>query len=178
MRVLVRLIITLVSLAAAALGALLVIEVIWALLRPDDPGLLIPWSSLRASLSVTAWNETPVFVTAGLVTLAGLLLLVLTFRAGHKEIRLHDAAPEVTVTTDRRSLARVVGHRVREQDGIASADVVAGQNKVRVRATSAYSTVDDLPDRISEVVRDSVDELPLQSSIQISVTVSAPKESP
>ncbi|QUH01364.1 hypothetical protein HUO13_11610 [Saccharopolyspora erythraea] len=176
MRVLVRLIAALFGLALAAAGALLVAETAWAWLRPDSGGLILPLPELRSALSALTWDQTPVRVTAALVAVAGLVLLLLAFGAGRKDIRLHDPAPEVTVTTDPRSLARLVGHHVRAQDGVAGATVTADRRKVRVRATAQFRQTAELLDELTETARTTVHELPLRRTPKVTVSLSAARE--
>lgn len=176
MRLLVRLIAALLGLAFAAAGVLLVIEVVWSLMRPDTSGLVVPWASTRGMLSGLSWDETPIRVAAGIAVAAGLILLFVAITAGRRDIRLHDPAPDVTVTTDRRSLARLVGHQVRNQSGVAAATVTATTNRVQVKATGKFSSVGDLRDRLSETAEHAVDDLPLQRKPTMSVSVSSTKE--
>ncbi|MDR7303192.1 DUF6286 domain-containing protein [Haloactinomyces albus] len=176
MRALVRLITTLLGLALAAAGALLVLELAWAWLRPGPDYLLVPWPSIRTALRQLAWNDVPVRSTAAIVALVGIILLVLAGKAGRNDIRLHDPAPEVTVTTTPGSLARVVGHQVREQDGVATASVTATRGRIRVRATSEHTQAGELHDRLTELAEESVRNLPLRTTPKISVTVRPAKE--
>jgi hypothetical protein len=178
MRLLVRLITTLLGVVVAVAGALLAVEGAWSLLRPDSGTLIVPWSSLRPLLEQWTWNSVPMRVTAAAVAVIGAVLLLVAGRAGRKDIRLYDPAPEVTVTTDPRSLARLVGHRVREQDGVGSASVTATRARVRVRARSAFSSVgvEDLHDRIDSAADEAVRDLPLLRPPRVSVSVFPAKE--
>ncbi|GAA2800885.1 DUF6286 domain-containing protein [Saccharopolyspora taberi] len=174
MRALVRLITAVLGLALAAAGGLLAVETAWAWARGDR--LLVPWGAVRSALDSLAWNQPAVMVTAAGVGVVGLVLLLVGFSAGRKEIRLHDPAPEVTVTTDPRSLARLVGHHVRAEDGVAGATVTADRRKVRVRATARFRQTGDLLDRVTSTVRETVGELPVQRPPKVSVSLGAAKE--
>ncbi|GAA4863859.1 DUF6286 domain-containing protein [Saccharopolyspora rosea] len=176
MRLLVRLITTLVGLAVAAAGVLLVVETAWAQLRPDTGGLLVPWPTMRSALDAVPWDATPVRATAIGVAVAGLLLLLVAAGARRRDVRLHDPAPEVTVTTDPRSLARLVGHQVRDQDGVASASVTADAKRVRVRATSQFRQLGDLRQRVTDTTEHAVGDLPLRRAPKVAVSVSPAKE--
>jgi uncharacterized protein DUF6286 len=176
MRLLVRLITALAGLAVAAAGALLAIEMVWALLRPGAGGLLIPWPRVYYELSVLSWNDPPVRTAAAVLVVVGLLLLLIALSAKRKDIRLHDPAPEVTVTTDRRSLARLVGHQVRDQDGVAGAAVTVGAKRVQVKATAQFREPGDLHTRLTDTVEHAVDDLPLRTPPKVLVSVVAPKE--
>lgn len=176
MRGLVRLIAIVAGLVVAAFGVLLVIEVMAAWLRPASTGLLVPWQRSRSALSAVSWNQLPVLIAAVIAMVIGLVLVLVSALAGRKEIRLHDPAPGVTVTTDPRSLARLVGHQVRRDDGVAAASVTATRQRVRVKAVGKFSSVGDLRTRVSESAEHTVQELPLRSDPRVSVAVSPAKE--
>ncbi len=176
MRMLVRLIALVAGVVVAAAGALLVIETVWAWAGPGVAGLVVPWQQLPATLGRSSWAESSVLVAAVVAIALGLLLLLLVALSGRKEIRLHDPAPEVTVTTDPRSLARVVGHHVREQGDVSAASVTATRRSVHVKATGRFSSVGDLKPRLSESTERTVRELPLRSAPRVSVSVSPTKE--
>ncbi len=175
MRSLTRIIAVIAGLAVTAFGLLAVVETVAALLRPAADGLLVPWRTLAAQLGATPWSEPWVRgVGAGLAVL-GLLLLALATTAQRRHIPLHDPAPGVNVVTDRRSLARVVAHEVREQPDVESTAVTAHSRRVRVKAR----TIGD-PQRTRQQVTDSAEqalaELPLPRRPHVSVSVSEVKE--
>ncbi|MGW5641820.1 DUF6286 domain-containing protein [Saccharopolyspora sp. NPDC003752] len=176
MRLLVRLITTLLGLAVAAGGALLAIEAVWVLARPGTGGLIVPWQQVHIGLSSLSWQDPQVLATAAVVAVVGVLLVLIAINAGVKDIRLHDPAPEVTVTTDRRSLARLVGHQVRGQDGVAVASVTAGSKRVQVKATAQFREPGDLRARLTETAEHAVQDLPLRSTPKVLVSVTVPKE--
>ena len=176
MRALVRLITALLGLVLAMAGALLVVEAVWAWVRPDSGGLAVRWDAVLEPLSSVSWNQTPVMVTAAVVAVIGLLLLLIGFGAGRKEIRLHDPAPEVTVTTDPRSLARLVGHHVRALPGVAAAKVTADRRKVRVKATAQFRQTGDLLDQVTSTAKETVDDLPVQRTPKVTVSLGAARE--
>ena len=176
MRALVRLAAALAGLVVAAVGGLLVVEVVAGWLAPGATGVLQPWLQVRSALGGLSWSGTPVLVTAAVVALVGLLLVVLSSAAGRKEIRLEEPAPMVTVTTDPTSVARLVGHRVQEDEAVSSASVTATRAKLRVRALGRYTQIGDSRSRLVEAARGTVAELPLQRAPRVSVSVSPAKE--
>ncbi|WP_460956041.1 DUF6286 domain-containing protein [Parasphingorhabdus pacifica] len=177
MRIVLRLITALLGLATATLGALLLTEVFWWWWsRPDSGGVVVSLRTVLSGLRGVSWGDVPVRVTAAGAVVVGLLLLLLAARSGRTEIRLHDPAPEVTVTTDPRSLARLVGHQVRAQDGVSAASVTARRTRVRVRVTSRFSELGDLHARVRRSVDDAIGELPMSRQPKVSVSVSPPKE--
>jgi hypothetical protein len=175
-RVLLRLLSPLLGLAVAAAGALLAAEVGWAWARPHGGHLLVPWPSLVARLGDHDWASRPVRLTAAAVAVAGLLLLLVAATARCRDVRLRDPAPGIAVTTSPRSLARLVGHRVRAEDGVGSASVTASHRRVRVRATSRFESGAELRPRLVEVVGEVVDALPVPRAPRVSVAVSSPKD--
>lgn len=176
MRGFVRLIAVLLGLVCAAVGVLLAVEVAWAALGPGERFLLVDWPGAQDRLSALTWHGSIVRGAAVVVAVVGLLLVLVGLRARHRDIRLHDPAPGVTVTTPPRSLARLVGHRTREQDGVASATVTATRTRVRVRVQSEFVEVGDLEERLAEVADQSLRTLPLPHTPSVSVSVRPAKE--
>jgi hypothetical protein len=139
--------------------------------RPAAGPLVLSWPAWQATLQEWTWTSTPVrLIAAGLIT-TGLLLLVLALRAGRREVRLINPAPEITITTSPRSLARLVGHQVRELDHVASASVTATPRKISVRAASRQPT-DAATPAITKTVQTLLAELPLARAPRVSVAVS------
>ncbi|MGH3885398.1 MAG: DUF6286 domain-containing protein [Pseudonocardiaceae bacterium] len=170
MRILLRVLSPLLGLAVAAVGGFVALEVIWAWGRSAAGPLVLPWPVWQATLQGWTWTSTPVrLIAAGLVA-AGLLLLVLALRAGRREVRLIDPAPGITVTTSPRSLARLVGHRVRELDHVASASVIATPRKISVRAASRQPVAAATPG-ITDAVQTLLSDLPLAHTPRVSVAV-------
>ncbi|MCO1574853.1 DUF6286 domain-containing protein [Crossiella sp. SN42] len=175
MRLIVRLLSTLLGLALAAAGALLAVEFAWAAWKPGEH-VLVPWRDWAAALGSVDWTATVTRLVAGGLLLLGLVLLWVATGARRRDVRLADPAPEVTVTTSPRSLARLVGTRVRAEDGVSSATVTASVAKVRVRAASRLLAKNELRPRVLEVTRTVVTDLPLPRTPKVSVVVASPKE--
>ncbi|ATY16290.1 hypothetical protein CU254_11210 [Amycolatopsis sp. AA4] len=176
MRVLVRLLSTLLGLAVAAGGALLALEVGWSWWQPDKAPLLVPWPRWKAAIAELDWTSTPVRITAGIALLAGLVLLLLALGAGDRAVRMTDPADGITVNTSPRALARLIGLAVRAEDNVRGASVTASSRRVRVRATSRLETEEQLRPRLLETVAGVLDDLPLQRRPKVSVVVDSPKD--
>ena len=176
MRVLVRSLSALLSLGIAVVGALLALEVGWAWLRPDNGWLLVPWPQWRDYLDGLAWHSTTVRVVAGVLAGAGLVLLLIAATARRRDVLLQDPADEVSVLTSPGSLARIVGQRVRVEDNVSGVSVTATPKKIRVRASSRLESEEQLRPRLMEVVRSTVDDLPLVQTPRISVVVNSPRD--
>jgi hypothetical protein len=170
MRILLRVLSPLLGLAVAALGFFVALEIIWAWVYPADVPLTLPWPAWQATLQEWTWASTPVRLVAAGLVVAGLLLLVVALRAGRREVGLTNPGPEITVTTSPRSLARLVGHRVRGLDHVASASVTATPRKVSVRAVSRQPAEAATP-RITDAVHTLLSGLPLARIPQVSVVV-------
>ncbi|MBC6449498.1 DUF6286 domain-containing protein [Actinokineospora xionganensis] len=176
MRVLVRVLSLLLGLALAAAGALLAVEVAWAWWRPESPSLLVPWRQWRETLADLSWQSTPVLITAVAVAVVGLLLALFASLARRTNVGLREPSPGVTVETSPRSLARIVGTRVRGEDNVTGASVSATAKRVRVRATSALESEAQLRPRLSDAVRSTLADLPLQRQPQVSVVVDSRRD--
>ena len=176
MRVLLRLLSPLLGLALAATGALTTLEAGWALARPDSGPLVVPWTGWRDRIAAYSWSDPPVLIIGVVLVLLALLLLWLAGSARRHDVRLTDPTDDVSVVTSPRSLARLVGHRVRSEDGVRSASVTARSRKVRVRATSVLSTEAQLRPVLTSVVTDLLGALPLERKPRVQVVVDSPKD--
>lgn len=176
MRIIVRLISCLSGLAVAGAGGLLAAEVGWHWVWPSDAPLLAPWPSWRTRLGELDWADGPVRITAAVLLVAGLLLLLIAANARRRDVRLHDPANGVSVSTSPRSLARLVGHHVRAQDNVNGASVTASAKKVRVRATSRLEAAATLRTRLHESVGELLRDVPLARQPRITIVVDSPKD--
>lgn len=176
MRVLLRLLAPLFGLAVAAAGALFALEVAWAWARPNNAPLLVPWPDWRTALESVTWADTPVLLVAAAAVLVGLLLLLIATSSRRKDLTLREPAPDVTVTTSPRALARLVDHRVRAADGVRSASVNVTRRKIRVRAASRLHGESELTPSLTTEVRDLVSSLPLARAPRVQVVVDSRKD--
>lgn len=170
MRTLLRALSPLLGLVVAAIGGFVALEVVNAWVRPSGGPLLLPWQAWQAAVRGWAWASVPVRLIAVALSAAGLLLVVLALRAGRREVRLINPAPEITVTTSPRSLARLVGRQVRELDHVAAATVTATAYKISVRVQT-HDADDAARSDIAEAVHTLLAELPLTHTPQVSVAV-------
>jgi hypothetical protein len=175
-RMFVRLISVLVALAVATSGALLALEVGWHWWRPASGPLLVPWPAWRTQLAQLGWDSYAVRLTAGIGAAAGLVLMVCALAARNTAVRLTDPADEVSVTTSPRSLARLVGRRVRGVDNVTGATVTASAKKIRVRAISRLEAEAGLRPELRESVGELLGDLPLAREPRVSVVVDSRKD--
>ena len=172
MRVLLRVLAPLLGLAVAVVGVLVVLEVAAAWVRPGSAAaLVVPWPDWYAALGRISWNDAPVPGIAIGAAVVGLLLLLVGLLARRADIELDGPAPEITVTTSARVLARFVGRRVRGTDDLAAASVMASRRRVLVAAEAWSEATPDLRDSVRARVEDLLDELPLHHRPRVAVTV-------
>ncbi|MGH3451264.1 MAG: DUF6286 domain-containing protein [Haloechinothrix sp.] len=176
MRVFIRLLSTLLGIAVAAIGGLVALEVGWQWWRPERAPLLAPWPVWRDRLAGLNWESVEVRTIAGVLVGAGLITLLAALAARRRAIPLLDPATEVSVTTSPRSIARVVGQRVRAHDDVAAASVTATGRMVRVSATSGLRTESELRPELVTVVDELLNDLPLVRKPTVSVTVDSPRD--
>lgn len=183
MRVLLRVLAPLLSLVVAALGALIVIEVVAAWVTPGSTGLLVRWAIWRTLLEETQWTAGPVRWIAVGVGVVGLILVLIGLLARRHDVALRSPSDGITVTTAPRVLARLVGRRVRASDQVAAATVTASAKKITVRAQgrgTGGGTVDtstirtDARERVDELLG----ELPLVRTPRVAVSVSPGPKGP
>jgi hypothetical protein len=171
-RVLLRVLVPLLGLAVALVGALVVLEVVALSVRPDDgDGLVVPWPQWYAALEQTAWTDAPVPGIAIGTAVFGLLLLLVGLFARRPDIAVDGPAPDITVTTSARVLARLVGRRVRAADDVAAASVTASRRRVTVAAEAWNDADPGLADRVRARVEGLLDEVPLRRRPRVTVTV-------
>lgn len=171
MRVLLRVLTPLLALGLAAVGVLVVIEVVAAWVRPAaTAGLVVPWHEWRAVLEQTTWASNPVPGIAIGVGVVGLLLLLLGLSVRRADI-LFDAPAAMTVTTSPRVLARIIGRRVRAAEDIAAATVTASGRKITVAAEGWGDAGPELRASVERRVGAVLDQLPLRQRPRASVTV-------
>ena len=172
MRVLLRVLAPLLGLAVALVGVLVLLEVVAASVRPDDgDGLVVPWPDWYATLGRVAWSDAPVPGIAIGTAVLGLLLVLVGLMARRPDIAVDGPAPEITVTTSARVLARLVGRRVRAADDIAAASVTASGRRVAVAAEAWNDADPELADRVRAHVEGLLDEVPLRRRPRVTVTV-------
>lgn len=172
MRVLLRVLAPLLSIALAALGALIVVEVVaaWTGAATGSAGLLVPWRDWRTDAGATLWTAGPVLPIAVAAAVVGALLLLVGLFARRHDVALSSPSPGVTVSTAPRVLARMVGRDVRDADPVSAATVTASASSVTVRASGRGddATVRDGARAAAAAV---LDRLPLARQPRLSVRV-------
>lgn len=172
MRVLLRVLAPLLGLAVAVIGVLVLLEVVAAWVRPNGiEGLVVPWQDWYATLARVAWHDAPVPGIAIGTAVLGLLILLVGLLARRPDLAVDGPAPEITVTTSPRVLARLVGRRVRSADDVAAASVTASRRRVAVAAQAWSDAGPDLADSVRTRVEGLLDEVPLHRRPRVTVTV-------
>ena len=176
MRVLLRVLAPLLSLAVAAIGALVVVEVVAAWVgRVSGAGLLVPWRDWRTTVQNTLWTAQPVLWIAVGVIVVGAVLLLVGLLARRHDVALDAPSPGLTVATAPRVLARLVGTRVRAADPVTAASVTASARSVVVNARGRGDT-DALREAARGAASGVLDALPLARRPRL--TVRATPEQP
>jgi uncharacterized protein DUF6286 len=177
MRAVLRVLAPLLGLALAAAGALLVIEVVAAWLRPtllpdySGDGVVVPWPAWQAVLQELAWRDHPVPVVAIGVGAAGLLLVLVGLLARRSDIGLDGPDPAITVTTSPRVLAQLVGRRVRAAEDVVAAAVTASRRRISVTAQGRPGAGPGFDAAVTARVDELLDQLPLHRRPVVSVSV-------
>ncbi|ASO21924.1 hypothetical protein FHR81_005611 [Actinoalloteichus hoggarensis] len=169
MRLLVRLLATLVGLGAAVAGVLLVVEVSRSWLRPGGAPLIVPWRAWLEHGSRLGWADREVLAGSLLTIASGLLLCTAASAARRRVLPLADLRPEVSVTTSGRSVARLVDRRLRAEEDVVDVAVRADRRRVRVRVVGADGMPDELRTRLLGLTRRLVADLPLREQPRISL---------
>lgn len=172
MRVLLRVLAPLLSLAVAALGALTVVEVVaaWTGTATGSAGLLVPWRDWRADATTTLWTAAPVLPIAIGAVVVGVVLLLVGLLARRHDVALTSPSAGLTVTTAPRVLARMVGRDVRAADPVTAATVTASSSAVTVRASGRGDTATVREDARTAAAA-VLDGLPLARRPRLSVRV-------
>ncbi|MFF0219419.1 DUF6286 domain-containing protein [Streptomyces vinaceus] len=153
----------------AALTALAVLGVAGLFLydliavRAGRPGM--QW---RSELADQLGRKTPadpwVLVAAGVLAVAGALLLFLALAPGLRRIlpmRPPDPEAGVRAGLDRKAAALVLRDRAMEVSGVRSARVAVRRSRVKVRARSHFRELDEVRADLEEVLTVGIGELGL-----------------
>ncbi len=173
MRALLRVLAPLLGLALAAVGVLLVIEVVAAWLQPSPGGAVVPWPSWRAALEQQSWQDAPVPAVALGVAVLGLALVLVGLLARRSDVAMDGPDPAVTVTTSSRVLAQLVGRRIRATEDVAGAAVTASRRRITVTAQPWGEPPPGLEEAVAARVEELLDQLPLHRRPSVTVAVAA-----
>jgi hypothetical protein len=176
MRAFNRLLSVLLAIAIAVAGVLTVIEIVAAALDKDP--VLVKWKGLVDDLSTTAWKTAAPRVAAIVLIVVGLLLLLFALRRGKPAtIGLTTSAPDVDMTTTRRSLQRSLGNEAGTVDGIHDASAKVKRRKVVIKArTTSGLPKSEAKDRLTSEVQQRLDALSLADRRRLVVKVSSPPQ--
>ncbi len=170
MRVLNRILSTLLALALFLGGLLAVVEIVLAAL--DRPAWLVPheqWSSWLQEQTFASGIVRAILI--GLVVL-GLLVLLAALRRGRPgALALPSRSDGVQVTASRRGIERTLALAAERPDGVRNARVRARRRKVRVEAATALRSPGDLRRQVAAAVDERLDELGLAGTVRSTVTV-------
>ena len=135
---------------------------------------LVPFSTLGELGRETTWNDPRILGAAGILSLAGLVLLACGLLPGHPQVLpLAQGDDHTTAGITRRSLAGDLTSRARSADGITDARVRVGARTVTVNARTPLRDRSGLPERIRELVAERLDDINLARPARLRVTVTA-----
>jgi hypothetical protein len=169
-----RILATLLSLALFLGGLLAVVDIV--LVQFERPPFLVPvgrWAAWFRSQTFDAGIVRAVCVGLALV---GLLLLVSGLRRGRPgTLTLPSRQSGVRVTAARRELERALAVAARRVDGVASAHARARRHSVRVTAATPMRDPGSLAQQVTDAVTGRLSDLELADVLRPRVSVSTPK---
>lgn len=178
MRLVNRVLATLLAAALVAGGLLLVVEVVIGYYLDRDPWLL-PRDRWYADARDTAWSEQAVVFTFIVIGLAGLVLLALQLaRRRPPTLALTPTSDHVHTDVSRRSLEHALTRATERVDGVAGAKARIRRNRAVVRATTERRLPGDLKDRVKREADLVLDQLGVahRPMVDVAVTSRRPPE--
>lgn len=163
----------LAALALLAIGVLTAVHVISALL--GRPVRLVPYDQWAQWARTTAWDDGRALAVASALALIGLTLVLIAAVPGRgRLVALRTGDPDLVVGVPRRALARVLGGRAANVDGVrrAGARVYGWHADVSVR-TDLRDTA-TLGARVRAAVEEELDRLAPAHPISVNVRVHGP----
>lgn len=171
MRLVSRVIATLVAGALAAFSALVAIEIVLGYVFDRDPWLL-PWDRWNVRSRELTWSDRSVVVTFVLIGVAGIALLaVQLWRRPPVALPLEDVTPDVHTAIHRRSLEQALSRAVQRVDGVSDARVRSRGRRIVVRAGTQRRLPGDLGDRVTAAAASVLDGLRLHDRPRLVVDV-------
>ena len=174
MRILERFLSLLLALALLLGAVLLALEVVWAV--AGRPPLLVPWDGAYTSGTQDAWGTAAVRLIAGLLVLAGVLLLLVVLKPRRpSRMPMTSTAVGIDAAITRRSLSHVVRTAATRVDGVSSAKAKVGKRRVTVSATSrlgSRTTASDLQGPLEAAVQERLTSLQLARPPRLRARVS------
>lgn len=161
MRTLNRALAVVIALALAALGVLVVAEIIHAAL--DRSGhLLLPYERLARFGRAHTWDSGPVITISAVVAALGLLLLLaqlLPRRPGLLTVATDD--PTVEAGVERRTLGKAMAAAAGDVDGVSKATARVRGRRANVIATSHLRDTSGLSEQVLDHVQTWTNDLGL-----------------
>lgn len=171
MRLLSRLLAVLLGLGLAALGVLLILEVIWA--ARGLPPLLLPYVPLARDMRAHQWDDLLVLAACALAALLGLLLVVSQLhRRRRLKVRLADTSPGMRAATTRRTVRQTARAAACAVEGVSEARARFRRRRVRVRVhTLLRKGEEPLAEQVRDRVAERLDRLGLARRPKVVVSV-------
>ncbi|WP_155370145.1 DUF6286 domain-containing protein [Catellatospora vulcania] len=171
-RVVNRLLALAVSLALIAFAALVLIEIIAALLGRAP--LLVDWPAATRWAQGTTWGDSqPLAISLLLLAVGAALVIGQLWPGGLTRLAVDRADPDTDVAVSRRSVAQDVTDAVRQVDGVVPQRVKVGRTRIAVRA--AAPATDDrsaLTDDVKTAIVQRLERLHLRRPPRLAVKLS------
>lgn len=166
--------------APAGLTALAVLTAVGLLLydvaavRADQPATA--WrTALARELATRRMDDPWVIAAACAAVLLGAWLLLLAATPGLRGVLpMRRDLPELRAGLDRRAAAQMLRERALEVTGVRSVHVVAGRQRLRVRAEAHFRELPDVRRDLDTALGRAVDELGLARRPELSLRVHRP----
>ncbi|MFE3455070.1 DUF6286 domain-containing protein [Nonomuraea sp. NPDC059194] len=144
---------SLAALALVGIGFVAAVEIVTAL--TSRPAHWLPRDPVMSWAQTTQWDDRAVLVGAGVLVLAGLVLLALALRGGHpRTVPVRTGDPDLVIGLRPKGFATALAHAAEDVPGVHAARATVRRGRVNVVAHA--SGWDDA--RLSEAVRHAVTE--------------------
>jgi len=171
MRLVNRLLATLLAGALAVFSAIVAVEIILGYYFGRDPWVL-PWDRWYRRSRELTWSDRSVVITFVLVGVAGILLLVLQlWRRPPRSLPLEATNPAVHTEINRHSLEQALTRAALTVDGVSGAHVRSRRSRVTVHAMTQRRQPGDLRDRVNTSAAGVLSSLRLQNQPRLAVDV-------
>jgi hypothetical protein len=171
MRIVNRLLATVIAVAVAAFSAVVAVEIVLGYYFGRGPWLL-PWARWHQRSRELAWSDRSVVVTFVLIGVAGLVLVAFElWKRAPVALPLQDKSSDVHTAINRRSLEHALIRAALRVDGITGAQVRSRRNRVTVHAATQRRQAGDLRESVNANAASVLRELRLQNQPRLVVDV-------
>jgi hypothetical protein len=173
MRVLNRFLALIAGLAVIAAAVIVAVEV--SADRLGDQPVILDWHPWLRWAQRNTWNAASVKIAAGIVALAGLIILLVQLwprRKARLEIHPDGVHPQTSVALTRKGLAAAVSGATRDVEGVRDGRVRLRRRSIALDVTAEGSdefTLASLNDTVRSAAQRCLDELAPARSLRMKV---------